>query len=156
MPHLSYGLLCDDVRTEAHTNKHIVIGVWDRVTLRDNATPIPPFMVFGRLMFDDYKGQRIALDVIPPAGEAKTVFQTKMDVIADPRQETAFPEPNVFLLIGIRNLTLPMPGKYAIAIKVNGAAVGEIPFYARQAQPGEAIESATERPPPSEQSGSAS
>lgn len=159
MAHLVYGLLCDQIRIEAGTNKHILIGVFDRFNVRDFAEPLPPFAVFGRVIFEEY-GKPYGLDigVKPIDGDYLATITGSVTITPSGETETVYAGPNLYLNFSMQGLKIPRPGHYAIVVIVDGDPVGQIEFYARDKTGEDAPTtfSPTVQPPPSSQSPSSS
>lgn len=155
MARLVYGLLCDQIRVEAGTNKHILIGVFDRFNVEDFTQPLPPFMVFGRVVFDEFeKGYALDIEIAPLDGDPVATLAGAVTIKPNPgdQAESIYAGvPNFYLNFMIQGLKVPRPGHYMVVVKVDGEAVGRIEFYARQKTDEEktATASPSVQPPPS-------
>lgn len=134
VPRLVYALLCDDVRVEAEGHKQTVVGVFDRFTVPEVPGPLPPFMLFLRLLFDAYEVEyHLTIDIRRPSGEIAPLLSgratvTKPDEIA----AVLYAQPMMSLKFRFDVMLVSEVGLHALVFRIDGEEIGTVPFLIRQ------------------------
>jgi len=124
-------VLCDDVRHEVG-GKVSLMGIFDTFNVSAYTAPLPSFHIFAKVGVPNEGPHSVTLRIGSEEGDFNTELAGQL--LTEGRDElTGTYISNIDLVIN--GMTIPRPGKYAVAFVVDGQELAACGFLARTATP---------------------